>query len=40
MRSRKQQEWTQISQYPIYIYLQSLTVKIMTQAEKKYIIKV
>lgn len=39
MRSRKQQEQTQISQYPIYIYLPPLTVKVMTQAEKKYIVK-
>lgn len=39
MRSRKQ-EWTQISQYPHYISLQSLSVKVMTQDEKKCITKV
>lgn len=33
-------EWTQISQYPLYIYLQPLIVKVMTQARQKYIIKV
>lgn len=33
MRFRKQ-EWTQISQYPHYIYLQALSVKVMAQDEK------